>query len=516
MYYKRVQLVIVCGLFVSQLVLSLFCNSNHDSLWNLLSSGSDGCRYFKWLWCWTRIIFPSINTFTFIAWLYILFMCPECFSNRFLYQLVPTYGFPFLFAVASPYFAFNTRSFSNRYIDYLFHHSLFSLVLYLIPSVILSCLILVNKSCIIPSSRCWALLWTILIQTIFIFDLTYIRMKHVIQNITIFHDHFLGLSLVMEILIVYFIIFVFGFIDWDNKLTALDQALLYIFVGNWIITIPGAFPYFYKTYYYQSIHPLNAAVSKWSVFYRVTMGLTTERIMNRLYAMIHVACHASNSYDILYSINSASASLPLLSNHNHELTNFASSKYGIVKHTQFGRDRFLCLQYQCAFMKLTVKEKINYISEIAPYSSPWLKLPFRLKFNALWYLWIFARVIGGTFPLFAFLYIYLYVINGDKLRNEGRDWLSDPSNKYEHFVVVFGTCVYFILSWVWTMCAMKIASSEYYYGFVRALLINDNTLFLGVESFHEWMLNSFEIVTILEDYTVTHIAIEIVSYCSNE
>merc|ERR1711971_149930 len=123
-----------------------------------------------------------------------------------------------------------------------------------------------------------------------------------------------------------------------------------------------------------------------------------------------------------------------------------------------GADRVLCLQYQVAFMKLPTKDKVAYISEMAPYQSP------------------FWHSADWTRPALTPLY-YSYMI-----------------------------CV------VWMWCALKIVTCEYYYGFIRALLVNDDSLFAGAEGFHKWMLRSFQIVSVLETYTVTHAAVNIVSY----
>ena len=115
--------------------------------------------------------------------------------------------------------------------------------------------------------------------------------------------------------------------------------------------------------------------------------------------------------------------------------------------------------------------------------------------------------------MFWFVYIYMNVVNGDDISDYGMSrWFKDSYNKYEHSVIVICICLWTVLAIIWTWCTFKILTCEYYYGFIRALLINDDSLFLGVDKFHQWMIDSFEIITILEEYTVTHIAIDIVSY----
>lgn len=401
------------------------------------------------------------------------------------------------------------------------------------PSFILSMLILTTRNCHIKPTHTWSLHLVLFIQCAYFLDLTYLRMKKLIDNITIFHDHFLSISMCVELLIILWSILIFFYVDYKNRLTSLDQALIWIFFANWLLTIPFSFPWLYHRYYYKSIHSTNALISRWSIFYRITVH-NKENIMNRVYSILHVACHHSNSYDIMYSINCPS--IPLL---NHApsklwqdddkkdellpetptthiaLTNF-TGKYGIVKHTQFGAESFLCLQYQTAFMRLSIKEKVDYICEIAPYQSPWWRKPIWYKptFTLVGYLYLFARVCGGLFPHFWFIYIYMYAVNGDLIKDNGiNQWFKDSENKYEHIVIVFLLCVWCIVTVIWAFCATKILTCEFYYGFIRALLINDDTLFLGVDKFHEWMLRSFEIITFLEqEHTVTHIAIEIVSY----
>eukprot|EP01084_Bolivina_argentea_P063103 115265_1 len=132
--YQRLHLLILCFLFIGQYLISFDYNSNGNTIINIISSESEGCIYLKWLFYYNRIILPSLNALSLVIWLYVLFMCPECFPTRFLHKLFPRYCFPLIMAIISPYFIFNFNRFNNQYINDLFHHILYAQLIYLTPS----------------------------------------------------------------------------------------------------------------------------------------------------------------------------------------------------------------------------------------------------------------------------------------------------------------------------------------------------------------------------------------------
>eukprot|EP01084_Bolivina_argentea_P068434 124572_1 len=173
----RVHLIMLSMFFLLQYFISLLYQSLGTCFFGIICSGYNGCIYFEWLFYYTHIIFPGINLIAVVIWLYMLFMCPECFPVSCLYRTFPWYSFPLVIAIITPYYLFNSAHFSSQYIDDLLQHSIRSHIIFMFPSLILSMLILIHSNCLISSSHAWSLLFVLFIQISYYMDLTYLRMK---------------------------------------------------------------------------------------------------------------------------------------------------------------------------------------------------------------------------------------------------------------------------------------------------------------------------------------------------
>ena len=175
------------------------------------------------------------------------------YVSRLLCWLVPVphlsvVRLPFLVALFAPYYVLRPTSFPDHYIDSLLIHSIRSSLCFMAPIFILSMLILISSSCQMDPARCWTLHLVLDLELLYFLNLTYLKMKSLIKNITIFHDHFLGISMVLEVWAAFWIILIMFYVDDGGHMTTIHHVLVYLFAANWVMVIPFSFPTLYYRY----------------------------------------------------------------------------------------------------------------------------------------------------------------------------------------------------------------------------------------------------------------------------
>ena len=81
LFYRRVHLMLLSLFFIGQYAFSFLYQQTGTCFEGIICDGYTDCVYFEWLFYYTHIIFPGINVTCLIIWLYIMFMCPECFPG---------------------------------------------------------------------------------------------------------------------------------------------------------------------------------------------------------------------------------------------------------------------------------------------------------------------------------------------------------------------------------------------------------------------------------------------------
>ena len=433
---------------------------------------------------------------------------------------------PLFTSILAPYISCSS-SYNNAYLDKVSSKSIILQAIYILPIFILILLIVCDTSCYrytisrhikydSASSEdaefalisCQLLLIILLIHIIFYMDLLqYFSFKKLTNKITIFYqDHFIPISIYLEFLLILILICHSFYLNDHNHPFNMTPTIVYI------CSIPLIFPFIYYKYYY-----LQLDANKLSILYHLNHKLNkhSESMVERVYCFIHIICHEINSYDMNY----------VLINHDDNINHddITPDKTAIIKH-DINKDIALCLQYQNFFMKLNFYKKIGYICQIAPYDSKFFKSKrFCPKCDDknlyLIYLALVLKLLGNIMPIWWFSYVYLYKLQSHRISKESWQWFKKEHNKYEHTVLTVLILLYLIICILWILCAFKIFSKEYYYGFIRSLLINvngdnDNKFVSNkVENFHHCMIRNHEIITVLEKQgLITHVAIQIVSY----
>lgn len=478
------------------------------------------CQWFAYLFYYTRMVLPILHLLPVIIWFYTNVLLG---FNRFAQNEIVLAICPILSSLFCPYISLSS-AFDNQYIDRLSKRSIFIQTIYITPSFIIFLCILCQKSCDPNSLSTQLLVLEIFIHLMFyMLVIQYLSLKYLTRKIiTIYHDYFISFTLLQELLLFIMLILHLFYVDGVNSHRSdklnIKSAIFYI------LSVPLIFPLIYYRYYYQKLDP-----NKLSILYGINYRFKYAQYMiERVYSFIHIMCHDANSYHIIIDCNitqskadhdTESKAAPLILDNDRQSVHTPNGK--IIPHKD---DTFLCLQYQYNFMRLDFDDKIKYICQIAPYRSKFFASKHSIKCEncknkniCLTYFFLILKFLGNISPLWWFSFVYLYECNGDDIKKYGADqWLLFyDENKYQHIVIATLFSIYFFITTCWIYCAFEIFSKEYYYGFIRSLLINidDENISDKVGKFHDWMLKNNQIITVLEqEGIITHLAIQIVSY----
>ena len=201
-----------------------------------------------------------------------------------------------------------------------------------------------------------------------------------------------------------------------------------------------------------------------------------NEILDRIYWILHVSFHYYRPHQLLdksVNINSNNYSfsgyVPITASHDPpELS------YNVDAMTQHQIYDKKCLKYQTQFLSISdIESKVNYLKRIVPYQS-WLKY-FGCCNEYHFYFYVISKILMNLFVLFWFGYVYLYEIYGKELN---KYWIVNE-RKHDHFEHVFITTLmfmYIIAIVIICICLYDLIGCEYYYGFIRLILMRKQLL----------------------------------------
>ena len=203
-----------------------------------------------------------------------------------------------------------------------------------------------------------------------------------------------------------------------------------------------------------------------------------SEIMDRIYWIIHVSYHYYNNdfqpcLNYYFSIPGACINnkdndsyIPIITSSGTQI----SSKLDLMSRHQMYDQR--CIKYQNQFLNIDgIDGKKKYLKKILPYQS-WME--YCCFINKCWfYIYVILKIMMIIFVLFWFGYVYIYQINGNKLN---KYWILSDIDHFEHLLMMIIMIMYGIAVVIVCVCIYDVIGCEYYYGFVRYILMRDELI----------------------------------------